>query len=99
MSDLSVFGYDFVGNVDEEAIVFKDTLISELGGEDSAIKAIKAQRDVFNKYGEWPCKEATKEEIDIYEKVAKAESVAWDEAFKDWQVKPGDRGEHFEYYF
>ena len=96
---LSVMGVDFYVNVDEETNIYKSELINELGGEEKAIQAIKAQREVFNRLGEWPSSDASVEDIEIYTLVESAEAIAWEKAFAEWQTMPGDRGEHFEYYF
>lgn len=96
---LSVTGVDFYGNVDVETNIYKSELINGLGGEEKAIQAIKAQREVFNRLGEWPSSDASAEDIEIYKLVESAEAAAWVKAFAEWQTLPGDRGEHFEYYF
>ena len=98
-SELSIIGIDFHGNVDEETNIYKSELINELGGEEKAIRTIKAQREVFNRLGEWPSSDASVEDIEIYKLVESAEATAWGKAFAEWQTMPGDRGEHFEYYF
>ena len=97
MKTLSVTGFNFYGNIDYETTFYKKAFIAEFTTECAAAEAVIKQREVFDKYGEWPSNEASDEEIEIYQRVESAEAIAWNKAFKIWQKNPGDNGENFEY--